>query len=383
MGKQPKNGPKGGNKAGKDGKRGAANKHTYTSKRPVGGKGIFVTCVRGKEQRCVSEVYDLLDEVADRLYPAERIEKMQAAREAQRQAGKADPAGEEDEGMEEDKADEPAAAEAEPAPAPAPAKKDDGSDFDDDMEAELAALRAGGGQKMAPTKGGADAKGKAKERPRFQSIATDTECLCFIATAWPYDPVELTEAIVAEVQETGIARTRFAQRFSPISFSCHSFSVDQVEMQSSWLIEQAFSDWAAANGKTSVTYQIDPSVRSHTAPLTRAALLPLLGGLVQKLSSAPTVSSPVPSRPILAVKADLKTPDLVLLPTVLRNMYGLSVVEGALWRGKKFNLEAIAMEVRRRRAREEEEAKLVGVENAKVEGEVSEAARQAEGGEAV
>ena len=35
----------------------------YTSKRQVGGKGIFVTTIRGKESRCVGEMYDLLDEV--------------------------------------------------------------------------------------------------------------------------------------------------------------------------------------------------------------------------------------------------------------------------------------------------------------------------------
>lgn len=105
--------------------------------------------------------------------------------------------------------------------------------------------------------------------------------MCFIATAWPYDPVELTEAIISEVQETGQSRTRFVppplpcislsgansrssltltaishsyvQRLSPLSFSCHSLSVDQVELQSSRLIEQTFTNWATANNKTSIT----------------------------------------------------------------------------------------------------------------------------------
>ena len=119
--------------------------------------------------------------------------------------------------------------------------------------------------------------------------------MCFIATAWPYDPVELTEAIIAEVQETGQSRTRFVlplpspsfspryhwhiepnlrttsrlsslsdwpanqnsrsyvQRLSPLSFSCHSLSVDQVELQSARLVEQTFTNWATANNKTSIT----------------------------------------------------------------------------------------------------------------------------------
>ncbi|GAA5913412.1 hypothetical protein JCM5296_000906 [Sporobolomyces johnsonii] len=350
---------KGPGKGGKRGGKAASGAHRaaiYNSKRPVGGKGIFVTCVRGKESRCVGEIYDILDEVADRLYPPERIEKMKAAREAQLQKGEK-PEG--DDGMNED---EIATDEARPAPAPAPVV-DDSDDEDDDIEAsiqkELAALKAGRGgtgvtkATLKDDKG----KGKAKERPRFQSIETGTECLCFIATAWPYDPVELVEALVSEVQETGQSRTRFVQRLSPTTITCHSSSVDQVELQSARLIEQAFTSWAAANNTTTITYQIEPSLRSHTAPLSRAMLLPLLGSQISRLSSAPTVSSPCPSRPLLSVRADLKNPDLVLLPTVLKNCYGLSIVEGKLWKGKKFNLEQIAMEVRRRKGAEEDDAK--------------------------
>ncbi|GAA5928362.1 hypothetical protein JCM1841_003541 [Sporobolomyces salmonicolor] len=346
---------KGPGKGGKRGGKAASGAHRaaiYNSKRPVGGKGIFVTCIRGKESRCVGEMYDILDEVADRLYPSERIEKMKIAREAQLQKG--EPL-EGDDGMGED---EPSTEEARLAPAPAPVA-DDSDDEDDDIEAsiqkELAALKAGrGGTGVTKTASKDDkGKGKAKERPRFQSIETGTECLCFIATAWPYDPVELVEAIVSEVQETGQSRTRFAQRLSPTTITCHSSSVDQVELQSARLIEQAFTSWATANQTTTISYQIEPSLRSHTAPLSRAMLLPLLGSQISRLSSAPTVSSPCPSRPLLSVRADLKNPDLVLLPTVLKNCYGLSIVEGKLWRGKKFNLEQIAMEVRRRKGAEE------------------------------
>ncbi|GAA5869037.1 hypothetical protein JCM1840_000449 [Sporobolomyces johnsonii] len=350
---------KGPGKGGKRGGKAASGAHRaaiYNSKRPVGGKGIFVTCIRGKESRCVGEIYDILDEVADRLYPPERIEKMKAAREAQLQKGEK-PEG--DDGMNED---EIATDGATPAPAPAPVV-DDSDDDDDDIEAsiqkELAALKAGRGGTVVTKAASKDdkGKGKAKERPRFQSIETGTECLCFIATAWPYDPVELVEALVSEVQETGQSRTRFVQRLSPTTITCHSSSVDQVELQSARLIEQAFTSWAAANNTTTITYQIEPSLRSHTAPLSRAMLLPLLGSQISRLSSAPTVSSPCPSRPLLSVRADLKNPDLVLLPTVLKNCYGLSIVEGKLWRGKKFNLEQIAMEVRRRKGAEEDDAK--------------------------
>lgn len=55
-------GKSGGDKAGGGG--GQHKAHIYASKRPVGGKGIFVTCVRGKESRAVGEMYDLLEEVS-------------------------------------------------------------------------------------------------------------------------------------------------------------------------------------------------------------------------------------------------------------------------------------------------------------------------------
>ena len=66
MGPNKSSGAKGG-KGGKGGGKGGKGKskaNYYSSRRPVGGKGIFVTTVRGKESRCAGEMYDLLDEVS-------------------------------------------------------------------------------------------------------------------------------------------------------------------------------------------------------------------------------------------------------------------------------------------------------------------------------
>ncbi|GAA5957058.1 hypothetical protein JCM3765_005393 [Sporobolomyces pararoseus] len=362
-GKQTSSGGAGGGNEHKSGK------HIYASKRPVGGKGVFVTCVRGKESRAVGEMYDLLEEVADRLYPKERVDKMMEARQKMieerakaklAEASNGEGEGAHEEAMAQDQDAEKAENDEENPTAPVVADDSDDDDDDLDIEAsiqkELAALKSGRGgsqTKVKQDKG----KGKAKERPRFQNIETGTECLCFIAIAWPYDPVELVEAIVSEVQETGQSRTRYVQRLSPTVVTCHSNSIEIIEQQSARLIEQVFTDWASANSKTFASYQIEPTLRSHTAPLSRSLLLPLLGTLTSRLSSAPTLSSPCPSRPIIKVKADLKNPDLVLLPTVLKNCYALSIVEGRLWKGKKFNLEQIAMEVRRQKGAAEDEEK--------------------------
>lgn len=52
---------KGGNEAG------TKNYYTARGRAIAGAKGIYVTCVRGKESRCVGEMYDLLDEVSTQL----------------------------------------------------------------------------------------------------------------------------------------------------------------------------------------------------------------------------------------------------------------------------------------------------------------------------
>lgn len=63
--------------------------------------------------------------------------------------------------------------------------------------------KAGGGQSGGPK------QPKVKVvRQRFESLDTKTECVVFIAFKYPYDPVEITERIVMDLQETGISRTK-------------------------------------------------------------------------------------------------------------------------------------------------------------------------------
>lgn len=117
--------------------------------------------------------------------------------------------------------------------------------------------------------------------------------------------------------------------------------------------------WWCWQGLTGCQYQIDPAVRSHDKPLSRQVLVDLLGPLVQSLGgpTPPSADSSVlaaPPRPLLVLSANLKSPDLVLLPQVLKNIYGMSIVEGALWSGadgggKKFNLDTVGSEARKRR----------------------------------
>ncbi|KAL8276919.1 hypothetical protein RQP46_010647 [Phenoliferia psychrophenolica] len=331
--------PRGG---GRGGKRGGGGKQKfggngkYKPQRPVGGPGIFITCIRGKEGRCVMELYDLLDETANRIYPAERLAELEKTRLV-RAPVESDPT-------------EPAL---DDEPEPEPEDEPEVEEEDDSIEAQIAREL----KEMADTKAGTvNARRKARKaggeqvktvRPRFESLETATDCLIFMSVAWPYDPVELVEAIVMEVQETGISRTRFARRFEPVTLTCGSLSTEALARLSTALVEKTFTEWAVANNKTEVTYQIDPSLRSHVDPLSRSLLIDILGTSVRSLSLPPPSTSSLPTRPTLSVSANLTTPDLVLLPTVLRNCYCLSIVQGKLWSGKmgrKFNIDAIAEE---------------------------------------
>ena len=112
-------------------------------------------------------------------------------------------------------------------------------------------------------------------------------------------------------------------------------------------------------------YQIEPALRSHVDPLSRSVLIDVLGTAVRSLSSPPLPTSPLSNRPLFEVSANLTGPDLVILPTVLRNCYCLSIVQGKLWSGKfgrKFNVDAIAEDVRKLRIAMEGPTKPRGVD---------------------
>lgn len=114
-------------------------------------------------------------------------------------------------------------------------------------------------------------------------------------------------------------------------------------------------------------YQIDPSVRLHEAPLNRATLVELIGAAVRSLS-IPTAENPTPA---FTTSANLTSPDLVLVPVILRNLYGLSICQGKLWSGKvgrKFNLDAIAKDARTRLGMDGEGglSRVAGVREAKL-----------------
>ncbi|KAK4691510.1 tRNA acetyltransferase TAN1, partial [Phenoliferia sp. Uapishka_3] len=240
----------------------------YQSQRPVEGPGIFITCVRGKEGRCVGEMYDLLDETANRIYPAERLAELEKTRII-----KPSYLPEGEEGTE--------------AASPVAEESSDSEDEDESIEDQIAReLR-----EMAQVKAGTiTAHKKAKKvegspkvkrvRPRFESLVTNTDCLVFMSIAWPYDPVELAEAMVMEVQETGVSRTRYTRRLEPVSITCGALSSEIISKQSLALIEKTFHEWAVKNNTTTITklsenaFDLSPLLSLLSQPPTLPPTLP-------------------------------------------------------------------------------------------------------------
>ncbi|KAM0791727.1 hypothetical protein ACM66B_003996 [Microbotryomycetes sp. NB124-2] len=320
---------------------GSSNKDSFKrlSRKPIqGGRGIFVTCIRGKQSRAAAETVDLIEQVAELVYPQERLQQLERQRIER-----------------DDNLSKSTSTSANPVNQQARSDEQSGDSQDEDLdesleasiERELAQLKANNtnSRHRKGQAGNDDSKPKGKrEKLKFESIETDTECVVYIATRWPYDPVELTHAVVQHVKATGMSQTRFTQRLSPVAFTCHASSVDRIKELSTPLIRETFQDWARRHDKTHVTYQIDPHLRNHVAPLTREVLFDLLGSIIRNLPSDETQTE----RRIATVAADLKAPDLVLLPTALRSVFGLSVVDGKLWKDRKFNVDLLASDARKR-----------------------------------
>ncbi|SGZ12622.1 BQ5605_C028g10517 [Microbotryum silenes-dioicae] len=366
----------------------------YTSKRQVGGPGIFITTIRGKEPRCVQEFYNVLDEVADRLYPKERLAELEKLRPVKAATTNGPDAVK---NMDEDTAQAPIQAEEEPEQEP-PQVEEEEEEEDQLIEAqiarEIAALNPRKPKKPKPSSSSdptSTTKGdkSKKEKARFLSVETGTECgqfhfgrcptrgadegdadylalatVCFFSIAWPYDPVELCKAIVDDLQSTRVIKTRsvrtrtrsnpisalltrlllppvdtsrFCLRLTPVSTSCHAMKTETVLEKSKELIRRTFEEYAASKALSEFTFAIEPSIRSHSEPLTRTYLIEQIGLIIKDLALSTSLS----------LKANLSQPDLVIIPVVLMKEYALGIVEGRGWggEGKKWNLDALGADI--------------------------------------
>ncbi|PWW72140.1 hypothetical protein C7212DRAFT_302648 [Tuber magnatum] len=119
-----------------------------------GSQGIFATCDRGREARCVEEMYRLLEQVASELYGLD---------------------------VSDDK---------------------NGKDEDEDIEASI-------------RKEIGDLKGAKSEKP-FVSVKLDVECVVFFCLKPPCEPTAMVNALCAGTVEDRL-KSRYVHRLTPVT----------------------------------------------------------------------------------------------------------------------------------------------------------------------
>ncbi|CAG8736119.1 7113_t:CDS:2, partial [Funneliformis caledonium] len=120
--------------------------------------GIFVSCIKTKESLCIRECYDLFDEYADKIYKST------------------------DENP----------------------RVDEGGSDKDDVETSIA-------KEIAQMK-------RPHKSRRFASIQTGANCVVFIKTNPPINPVQLVHSILTDLYNSGQKKTR------------HNHNVDRMEL---------------------------------------------------------------------------------------------------------------------------------------------------------
>jgi len=236
--------------------------------RKVEGPGVWVTCIKGKEKQAVGEVYDIFESIAERLYPTSNA-----------------------------------------------AEASDGDDIVDSEDIEAAMAKDLAELKKPRSKGS-----------RFVNCKVDAICLVFMAVKPPIDPVRLILTYLTDVEQTGVTRTRSAQRYAPVSGSCVATIQDIVD-----LAKQLFPPHFESNPPRAVKYKIQVASRNHTG-VAKVELIRALAACVPK-DRGHTV--------------DLHNPDLVILVELYAYVCGIGIVPD-YYRFKKFNAVAIGQEFAKR-----------------------------------
>lgn len=237
-------------------------------KRTIEGPGIWATCVKGKEKGTVGELYDLFESLAADMWPVEGYDSSANDR-------------------------------------------DNGSDADeneDDLETQIA-------KEVAALK-------RPKVEKRFANCLTNTQCVIFMSCKPPVDPVKLVMQHVDNVQKTGVTRTKYTHRLTPVSGTCVA---NLPELHS--LCRRTVAAYSAQDNSEGSPrarkYKVELRVRNHNT-LTRMEI-------IQEVAKC------MPSN----YTVDLDNPDVFVLVEVFKSTFGMSIVED-YYRFQKFNVMELA-----------------------------------------
>ncbi|PWN32016.1 uncharacterized protein FA14DRAFT_192280 [Meira miltonrushii] len=244
----------------------------------IKGPGIFVSCVRGRERKAAFELIDILEELVDHQDgEKEGINGSSSAKNEQETNT---------------------------------SKRND----DDDIESQIAS-------ELQEFKTPASAKDiqKGSKAKKFVPVFTDMECFFFIEVKPPFDPIQLTYDLLEDVKKTGIARSRFVHRLSPVSDTCFADLVDLTELIDRLVKQENFVAPAESSTDSSeLTFKVDIKTR-----------------LNDKLSKSDIIQTLAKRMPTFA-RAKLDSPELVINVDVFRMTVGIAIVRH-FDRFRKFN----------------------------------------------
>lgn len=240
--------------------------------------GIYVTCTRSKERSAASELMALLEDKAEEYY-GEELKALQ------------EDALEGDEGKEESTNDQ--------------ANKDESFEkeelsIEEQVQKELQELKDNKTQFY-------DAK---KKKPVLQQIDLQTECLVFIKTRKPIAPEEFVHNIIKDMANPDDLhkRTRFVQKFTPVTDSCHA-SMEELGKLCDRVLPKHFHQ----EGTESLKFAVEINKRNFNT-MDKMEMIKFIAGYVGKQGS-------------LDHKVDLKNYDKLVLLQCFKNNIGMCVVD--------------------------------------------------------
>ena len=316
----------------------AYNQVYRLASRNISGPGIFVTCVQSKERKAALQFIDLLNDVADRIYPgvvAQPLPEVEARKDASTAVAEQDDmdalrngavaeGGEQPDRPIQEKVEEKAESATKQVAA------------EDDIAAQIAAELSD--IKSSERSRGNNAKKASGPPRRFRNVETDTECFLFISVAPPFDPYRLVYTILSDVELSGEPHSRFVQRLTPVSATCAANAADLAS-----LARTILPTFFGTNQAQAKTFKIDPRIRSHSK-LKR-------NDVIQTIAAAiPTGVDPDnPAESVRIHNANLTAPDYWIVVEVVKNSAAISVVD-EYERYKKMNLQSVAQAANERKA---------------------------------
>lgn len=256
------------------GKQGGARKRfkadgTKISSTTIHGPGIFVTCVKGKERFAGRDLRDVLEPIADKLWPTER--PLETTTDAP------------------------------------PDDDEDDDDEDDDIEAMISKERAKIHEEHAESTELTGERYKRSNKPKRRIVIhhTDTPCVLFVGCEPPIDPVRLTLSYLDQIKQTGSAQTRSVQRLEPIYDTCIA-ALPELLILGEKIFKEKLGG-VDADAKPQVSYKILSRIRNCT-----------------KLTSAKIIEE-LPRKVPPSHRVSLTNPDIVILVIAYKSVAGIGI----------------------------------------------------------